>query len=136
MIEFLFDTTRSVSNMALAGVPERYPNIRILVPHAGAALPVLCSRIDVLGGRQTGRDQPLRKALKQMHFDLAGMPVPEQLTALLAVADSSRIHYGSDWPFTPITEIQSTAWKLDNSSELGGGLLDEVMRGNSERLFG
>ncbi|WP_433678289.1 amidohydrolase family protein [Nocardia sp. CA-119907] len=135
MVEFLFDTTRTVANMALAGVPERYPNIRVIVPHGGAALSVLCSRIDALGGRQTGKDQPLRKALKQMHFDLAGSPLPDQLPALLRVADPSRIHYGSDWPFTPLTEVRSNAEALDNAEQLAGDRLAEVMRGNSQKLF-
>ncbi|MCP2297963.1 putative metal-dependent hydrolase, TIM-barrel fold [Nocardia amikacinitolerans] len=135
MIEFLFDTTRTIANMVLAGIPERHPNIRVIVPHGGAALSVLCSRIDALGGRQTGKDQPLRKALKQMHFDLAGSPLPDQLPALLGVADLSRIHYGSDWPFTPLTEGRTNAEALDNSAQLAGDRLADVMRGNSAKLF-
>ncbi|MEU2032654.1 amidohydrolase family protein [Nocardia amamiensis] len=135
MMEFLFDTTRTVANMALAGVSERYPNIQVIVPHGGAALSVLCSRIDGMGGRLTGKDKPLRKALQKMHFDLAGMPLPDQLPALLGIADPSRIHYGSDWPFTPLTEVRSNAEALDNAAQLAGDRLADVMRGNAQQLF-
>ena len=48
MVEFLFDTTRAVVNLALNGVLDRYPAIRWVVPHAGAALPVLADRVDRL----------------------------------------------------------------------------------------
>jgi hypothetical protein len=48
MVEFLFDTTRAVVNLALSGVLDQYPAIRWVVPHAGAALPVLADRVDRL----------------------------------------------------------------------------------------
>lgn len=40
MVEFLFDTTRCVVDMALSGTLARYPRIRWIVPHPGAVLPV------------------------------------------------------------------------------------------------
>ena len=59
-----------------------------------------------------------------MHFDLAGVPVEEQLGALLGVADPSRLHYGSDFPFTPWQGCQFLAQQLqtpgpDNSIKVG-----------------
>ena len=45
MIEFLFDTTRCVVDLALSGTLARYPQIRWIVPHAGAVLPVLAHRV-------------------------------------------------------------------------------------------
>ena len=45
MVEFLFDTTRAVTNLVLNGTIARHPNITFIVPHAGAALPVIVDRI-------------------------------------------------------------------------------------------
>jgi predicted TIM-barrel fold metal-dependent hydrolase len=45
MLEFMFETTRSITNLLLSGVTMRYPNVKIIVPHAGAALPVLADRV-------------------------------------------------------------------------------------------
>ena len=139
MIEFIFDTTRTVTNMVLSGVLDRYPNVRVIVPHAGAALPILAERIDLVGPMLTAADAPkppvMREALRQLHFDLAGAPVPELLGALLSVADPDRIHYGSDWPFTPPHVCETLAAALDETPLLDGDLRARVMRGNAERLF-
>jgi len=32
MLEFMFETTRTITNMILSGVTLRYPNIRVIVP--------------------------------------------------------------------------------------------------------
>lgn len=139
MMEFLFDTTRTVVDMVLSGVLDRHPNLRVIVPHAGAALPILAARVDLVGPMLTAPGAPpaplLREALRRLHYDLAGVPVPELLTALLAVADPERLHYGSDWPFTPLSVCTSLADALDRTPLLDADLHAQAMRGNSERLF-
>lgn len=136
MLEFFFDTTRSVTDMVLAGVLERYPNIRVIVPHAGAALPILASRVDVIGARMVGKEQPMRKALKQLHFDLAGMPMPEMLPALLSVADPTHLHYGSDVPFTPLPEVEAWAQRLADVPAFGDGNFADTLNANTRSLLG
>lgn len=135
MLEFFFDTTRSVTDMVLRGVLERYPNLRVIVPHAGATLPVLASRIDVIGARMVGKEEPMRKALRQSHFDVAGMPLPELLPALLSVADPTHLHYGSDSPFTPLPEVEAWSHKLADLPDLGAGQFAKALRANTEALF-
>jgi predicted TIM-barrel fold metal-dependent hydrolase len=115
---------------------DRHPNLRVIVPHAGAALPLLTSRIDGIGGMVTGKEQPMRKALRRLHFDVAGLPVPEMLPALRNVADPTHIHYGSDWPFTPLPRVQSLAAQLDMVPGLGAGWPDTALRQNSQALLG
>lgn len=141
MLEFIFETTRSVTDMLLSGTLERHPRLRVIVPHAGAALPILANRIDlILNPALTppgvvSSSVTVREALKRLHFDVAGAPVPELLGALLQVADPSRIHYGSDWPYTPVEVCEALTAKLDASPLLDGALRDSVMRGNITRLF-
>ena len=77
----------------------------------------------------------LRAALKVLHFDLAGAPVEEQLAALLSVADPSRLHYGSDFPFTPWQACQYLAQQLQTTRQLDDGALDAVFAGNAARLL-
>ncbi len=48
MLEFMFETTRSITDLVLSGVLERHPGLQLLVPHAGAALPVLAARVELL----------------------------------------------------------------------------------------
>ena len=141
MLEFIFDTTRSVTDMILSGTLERHPQLQVIVPHAGAALPILAERIELIlnpaltpAGVVNCR-VPVREALRRLHYDVAGAPVPELLGALRQVADPSRIHYGSDWPYTPVEVCEALAAKLDATPLLDGALRDAVMRDNAARLF-
>lgn len=139
MLEFMFDTTRSVTNMILSGVLERHPDLQVIVPHAGAALPVLANRVELLLPLLTppGASTPpsVRDALRRLHFDLAGAPVDELLTALLAVADPTRLHYGSDFPFTPADACVKLAERLDAAAALSDELRPAVDRANATALF-
>jgi len=138
VLEFMFETTRSITDLVLSGVLRRHPDLRIIVPHAGAVLPVLASRVDLFAAvlARDGADVPsLRAALKVLHFDLAGAPVEEQLAALLSVADPSRLHYGSDFPFTPWQACQYLAQQLQTSQQLDDLTLDAIFTDNAVHLF-
>ena len=140
MLEFIFDTTRSVAQMLLSGTLARHPHIRLVVPHAGGALPILAERITMFlsMGLKANPAAPkdIRAALQNLHYDLAGAPVPTLLRALLDVADPAKLHYGSDWPFTPLEAVADLARKLDETPLLSGALREAVMRGNAAALFG
>ena len=140
MLEFIFETTRSMTDLVLSGVLRRHPELRIIVPHAGAALPILAGRVDmfapVLAHVGNGADVPsLRAALERLHFDVAGAPAEEQLAALLSVADPSRLHYGSDFPFTPLQGCQYLMRQLQTSRLLDDTALNAIFRGNAVDLF-
>ena len=123
--------------MVMSGTLARYPNIQVLVPHAGAALPVLTSRIDTVASMlKKQQSSPMRDALRRLHFDLAGMPVPEMLMVLLNVADHSKIHYGSDWPYTPVSACHALANAIEKSPLLSSELLANIMYQNSKTLIG
>jgi predicted TIM-barrel fold metal-dependent hydrolase len=139
MLEFMFETTRTVTHLVLSGVTSRFPDIRIIVPHAGAALPVLASRVDglahfMLDGLGTPVPQ-LRAEMRKLYYDVAGAPLPELLEALLRIADPERIFYGSDWPFTPMATVEDAASGLDATPLLAGKLRQAVMVGNALKLF-
>jgi 6-methylsalicylate decarboxylase len=79
VMEFIFETKRSVVQMILSGVTTRYPDLRVIVPHAGAALPVIASRVvgaqAALPTPAEGQASPdLRVELRRLHYDLAGAP--------------------------------------------------------------
>ena len=47
--EFVFDTTRAAINLIWSGAMERWPNLRIILSHAGGTTPYLAGRIRLLG---------------------------------------------------------------------------------------
>jgi len=138
MLEFVFETTRSITDLVLSGVPNRYPDIRFVVPHAGAVLPAVTERVEMfrpLLQSGTAEVPSLRDAMQKLHFDLAGAPVPIQLGALLELADPMRLHYGSDFPFTPENVCAVLLAKIGNTEQLEIAERARILRENSIGLF-
>lgn len=139
LIEFIFETRRTITQMILSGTLARYSNLRLIVPHAGAALPVVASRIELLmnAGSPVSKNTPqdVRSVLRGLHYDLAGAPVPEALSVLLQIADPKKLHYGSDWPFTPLAACEQLLKKLNETQLLSDQVREAAMTSNAYSLF-
>ena len=136
MLEFLFDTTRAVVDLVLSGTIARHPDLEFIVPHAGAALPVIADRIAAFSMILPDLDPAtdVLADLARLHYDLAGFPLPRQLDALLALATAEHLHYGSDYPFTPVPVVEMLLDPLRAVGEPSGSLLDSLAA-NTRRLF-
>jgi predicted TIM-barrel fold metal-dependent hydrolase len=135
MLEFLFDTTRAVVNMVLNGTVARHPNLRLIVPHAGATLPVIADRVALFSlAIVDDPDVDVLRDLGSLHFDLAGTPIPRQLDALLAITTLEHLHYGSDFPFTPDFVATLADERLASAGDPPGSLIASL-RANTARLF-
>ncbi len=139
MIEFMFETTRAVTNLLLTGALDRYPNIRVIVPHAGAAVPVLADRIAGLApfmglARPVNADQ-LFANLRRLYYDMAGFPLPRLAPVLMEIADPGHIFYGSDWPFTPFPVVAHCAGDLDRTAVFDDALRRRILHDNALDLF-
>jgi predicted TIM-barrel fold metal-dependent hydrolase len=138
MVEFLLDTTRAIANLALNGCLSRYPNIRWVIPHTGAALPVIADRVHrfALAWAATEADQvDVLGGLQRLYFDVAGIPLPRALPALLGLVEPSQIVYGSDYPFTPPDLVRQLAHELVESGPSALDPLPVTLRRNAEVLF-
>ncbi|MBO9524139.1 MAG: amidohydrolase [Nocardioidaceae bacterium] len=142
MYEYFFDTTRALTNLVFSGQLERHPGVKLVVPHAGAALPALAQRIERNVWRanaSTADGAPgypsFVETLRRCWFDLAGSVLPFQLPSLLALADSDRIVYGSDYPFTNDVMGADLALDLRTSDALDDGLRTRILRDNAVGLF-
>jgi 6-methylsalicylate decarboxylase len=126
MLEFMFETTRTVTDLMFAAVPERYPDIRFLIPHCGATLAVVLDRIELFRSLLPGsHDRPsstltTRQQLQRFWYDLAGTPFPAPVQALVDVVGTDQLLYGSDFCWTPamgaayqvsVLDQQPTDWR-------------------------
>lgn len=103
LYEYPADTTRTVVNLLANRTLEKFPRIRLVVPHCGSFLPYMKSRA---GGMfrllsAMGRMEPvdMEAGMKHLWFDLAGDPTPDQMDMLLRITDEHHIVYGSDYPY-------------------------------------
>lgn len=101
LIEFVFDTTRAVTNLVYSGTLERCPDIRFIVAHAGGTVPYLAYRISMGQVMLPGAPQGTLTYLKQLYYDTALSVNPNALCSLQELVDASRILFGSDYPFAP-----------------------------------
>ena len=46
LLGFTFDTTLAITRMVFSGVFEEYPNLKVILAHAGGTIPYLAERID------------------------------------------------------------------------------------------
>lgn len=103
MMEFFFDTARSVTNLILKGTLERHPAVKVIVPHAGGVLPILAPRIENMTGRfpQPGQPADIMSGFRNLYYDLAGPSVGQQMDSLLKITDISHLLFGTDAPYPP-----------------------------------
>lgn len=138
LIEFIFDTTRTVANLILTGTLERHRNLRVIVPHSGSALPSLVDRID---GFAKIFHKPFEKIdvyaiLARLYYDLAGTPLPHNLAGLVGIAPAEHLLYGSDTPFTPPNSIHGAARALAETELLDEDQKRGMFTDNAQPLFG
>jgi predicted TIM-barrel fold metal-dependent hydrolase len=129
MIEFLLDTTRTIVDLVLNGTIAENPDLELIVPHAGATLPLLADRVHAFSQLIAPQVDVLHD-LGRLHYDLAGHVFSRQLEALLTLTTIDHLHYGSDFPFTPEPLV---AAGMDRLGGFDG--LAQALRGNTERLF-
>lgn len=140
MIEFPFDTTRTVASLLFSGALERHRNIRFILPHAGGTLPFLGTRIagvgslPVLGARAKAPPETLA-ALARLHYDTALASAPHQIAALRAIAPVSQIVYGTDFPFAPESVLRAGEAQFQ-AIPFTPEEREQVRSGNARRLFG
>lgn len=114
LIEFVFDTTRAVTNLIYSGTLERCPDIRFIVAHAGGTVPYLAYRISMGQITLPGVPQGVMTYLKQFYYDTALSANPGALRSLQELVDASHILFGSDYPFAPEAMAGFTVQGIQN----------------------
>lgn len=121
VLEFVFDTTRAVTDLLLSGGLQRRPNLRVVVPHGGAALPLLAERVQAYRERlrttegHAGPDTPFQEQLRKLWYDTAGTPFPSQVPALTRLVGFDRVVYGSDYCWVPASGVAAQVRAVDQA---------------------
>jgi len=145
-VERDFDTTRGVTNLLYSGTLSRLPDIRYIINHSGADVPVMAGRIkdrvpgfSTFGGKplsnREGRTDKIPRGvfyeLTKLYYECAHAAYPAAIAALTAFAPPSQYLFGTDWPAEP---MESTLDELPKS-KLSLATMQALNRGNAEKLF-
>jgi 6-methylsalicylate decarboxylase len=138
LVEYVFDTTRAVSNLLFSGTLERCRDIRIILPHAGGTIPFVALRL-CLGqfwpGLQENVPQGVIWYLQRLYYDTAISAAPFTLRSLQALVDPSHILFATDYPFGTELAVQATIEGLKNYDGFDQKTLDAIFRGNALEMF-
>ena len=112
LYEFTFDTTRMVANLLYSGTLDRHPGLRMILSHAGGAVPFLAKRLTyaaTINPQLTDR-QPhdLLASLRNLYYDTAMSANRPALAALTELIGTDHILFGSDYPFMPESTTAET----------------------------
>lgn len=140
LLEFPLDTTRTVVDLIYSRTLQTHPNLKMIIPHGGAALPALAARIAAFANLpfiapRPVSEQEVFEALQGLYYDLALSAHPLPFAALRALAPLSHILFGSDWPFTPEIGVARNLHALTTANALSEADLQAIARENAERLF-
>jgi predicted TIM-barrel fold metal-dependent hydrolase len=134
-IEFPFDTTRTIASMIINGTQIKYPDIRFIFSHGGGATPMLAGRmVETLGHRPNAAEvtpHGVLAELRKLYYDTANAGRPAQLAALRAMAPTSHILFGTDYPFV---KVASDIEDLEQT-ELPAAEREAIERGNAIALL-
>ncbi len=142
MQEYLSETTRAVSNMISRNVLARYNNIKVVVPHCGAYLPLAVPRMKsltpVMQANKLVGEIDWEANLRTLYYDLAGAHSPEVIRMMLTITSPDHLLYGSDYPYVaPQVLTQSLARMkqyLSTESDLAP-YKEMILYKNAEKIF-
>ena len=142
MQEYLSETTRAVSNMISRNVLARYPNVKVVVPHCGAYLPLMVPRMKsltpVMQKNNMVGDIDREANLAALYYDLAGAHSPEVIRILLTITTPDHLLYGSDYPYVApqvlVQSLQRMQQYLTDEPDLAP-YKEMILHKNAERLL-
>lgn len=100
VVGFPFDTTLAAARLVFSGFLERHPGVRLVVPHAGGALPFLFGRFDAAYdayGECRQWPQLPSAYLKRVFYDTL-VYHPPALRCLAESAGVGQMLFGTDYP--------------------------------------
>lgn len=132
-VDFLLDTTRAALSLVRNKIPHRYPNLRMILSHAGGFIPYAAYRIAMQSN--VADSATMLEDLSNFYFDTALSASPTVLPSLLPFAKPGHVLFGSDWPYCTTKTVGYFADHLDSYADLDAAGHAAVNHRNAEVLF-
>jgi 6-methylsalicylate decarboxylase len=138
VLEFPFETTRTVADLGIHGRFLSHPRIPWIFTHGGGALPLLTERLEFFRSAFAGPGDtttPLTEQVAGLWFDMAGTPFPQQIPGLVKAFGSEHVLYGSDYCWTPPPFVAPQLASLESAEQPEGDTWRALTTRNAQRLF-
>jgi len=134
-IDAPIEHTFLASKFIYTGTLDKYPNLQMVLPHAGGAFPYLVGRIDHFLFHMANHitiQHPVRDYLRRFHYDYL-IYYPEAFRFLMVMVGADRIVVGTDNFAAKDVEYPSAV--LDQF-KLPAADRERILKGNAKRLLG
>jgi 6-methylsalicylate decarboxylase len=142
ILEFMFDTTRMLTNMVFSGAKNRFSKIKIISTHGGGTIPYLMTRIETLEkvfgpgkGRAKLSSSEIREGLASFYYDLTAATSSAQLFALQQMVPLSHLLMGFDNPFMPCWTFPPAIQDIQRWNGFSDTDVSSLARRNAESLY-
>ncbi len=135
MIGFMFDECLAALRLILGGVLERHPDLKVLLPHGGASLPLFIGRVDSLSARYRDEQTYITKNPSEYFRRFFTDTVVHSPTALeFAVQEmgAARMMFASDAPWVPLQRHVEMVERLEISPREA----ESIWSGTAKAFFG
>ncbi len=131
----MFDTTIALCRLILSGTLEKHPDLKLVCPHVGGALPYLIGRVDhqtmVLKRGAERIRRPPSETLRRVWLDTV-TPIGLAIRYARDFAGPDKLLFGSDHPWV---DPQLIIAQLEGQN-FPRAELSKIYRTNAEALFG
>ncbi|WP_232423295.1 amidohydrolase family protein [Mycobacterium sp. 155] len=134
LVDYPFDTTRNAVHVVFNGILTRYPNVKIILSHAGGFVPYAALRFCLLQPALQPKGPTADELLAQFklfYWDTALSSGKYTFATLSEFADPERILFGSDYPYaSPAVSAEFTRI-LDEETGLTAEQATAINSGNA-----
>jgi len=127
------EDTLCAVQMMQSGFTEKFPNVRVIMPHLGGTLPFLMHRIDRPVRKDLPDQAPLQDVARKFWYDTVN-GYPPALRCACEAYGADRLVFGTDYPF-----FRDAAYKGAADYIVQTGLSKEdteaIFVGNAQRVF-
>jgi predicted TIM-barrel fold metal-dependent hydrolase len=140
IIEFMFDTTRAITNLLYSGTFARCPDINWIFLHGGGTLPFLADRIAMWARAMKNNPALMERIpngveheLKRLNLDICSVCNPVSMASILKFVPTNQLMLGSDMPFYSIAAVKNDFDGV--RSQLTPAQVRDIEYGTAARLF-
>jgi predicted TIM-barrel fold metal-dependent hydrolase len=135
MIGAPIEDTIAVMHLITRGIPQKFPNLKIINTHLGGSVPVLMQRLDNISTWEyPSIPEKPSIAVRKMWYDTVGHGYDPALKAAVDSIGADRLVFGTDYPYEPGALFKRAA---DYIHEVGLNKeeVDLILHGNPAKLL-
>ena len=137
--EWPFDTCRAAIDLMYSGTIRRCPDIKVILAHAGGALPMVATRVEAMSIAFSKAKPPVLypemvKQVANFYYDLAISAHPNSIGALRGVTNMDHVLFACDWPFAPDMAVKMNVTGFE-ALQLTPEERYAIERGTGSKLF-